>query len=244
MKVYLAGSGDTPWHRMKFYDFYRLDSFLTVKGSEDEIHRFKGYMLDSGAFSFIMGTAAASKIDWERYAREYANFVKFNNIPLYVELDIDEYLGLDEVERLRGILTKQVGWSPLPVWHVNRGYDYWLKMVTDYDYVCFGSFLSEALDPKKFIYIKQFLNDAEKKDCKVHGLGFTRGDWMQKLPFYSVDSSSWSAGVRFGLYSKFENGKIVMHKKPPGTRIKNRRALAMHDFKEWLKFARYAERYL
>ena len=110
------------------------------------------------------------------------------------------------------------------------------KLVSDYkpagDQGGAISFLTDGLKESKFHMIEKFLNDAKKENCKVHGLGFTNFKWLPKLHFYSVDSSSWTIGNRFGSIEKFEDNKIKHLKRPEGTRIKEHDKLACHNFKE------------
>ena len=75
--------------------------------------------------------------------------------------DIESVIGLEETEKLRKRLEKRVGWKSIPVWHMNRGYDKWIEICKEYDYVCFGAFLTDGLKESKFYMIEQFLNDAK-----------------------------------------------------------------------------------
>ncbi len=244
MKVYLAGECYNIWEEKNFFDFYRLDSYLSIKKKKENTKRYKDFILDSGIFSFLNGKSTKG-VDWEKYMTEYADFVRENKIKNYVEIDVDQMIGLKEVEKLRLKLNKRVGWKCMPVWHINRGYDKWLEICRDYEYICFGAFLTDGLARSKFEKIKKFLNDSEKEKCKVHGLGFTNFTWLPHLPFYSVDSSSWTVGNRFGSISKFltdEKGTRIKNiSRPQGSKIKDHRKLANHNFDEWLKFQKYAD---
>ena len=244
MRVFLAGSGQKPWENINFFNFYRLSSYEYLKKDSKEIKllkNFKDFILDSGIFSFLNGKDTKN-VDWEKYMNDYADFVRENKIKNYVEMDIESLIGLEETEKLRARLEKRVGWKCIPVWHMNRGYDKWLEICKDYDYVCFGAFLTDGLKESKFHMIEQFLKDAKKYNCKVHGLGFTNFKWLPKLHFYSVDSSSWTVGNRFGSIEKFEDNKIKHIKRPVGTSIKEHDKLAWHNFKEWVKYQKWADK--
>lgn len=245
MRIYLAGCSYQPWEKLNFYNFYRLDSYLAARSLKSFVpSRFKDFILDSGIFSYLNGKDATS-VDWEQYVHNYAEFVKFHKIRNYVEIDIDRFYGLDVVESLRAKLEKQVGWPCMPVWHMNRGYDKWLEICRDYKYVCFGAFLTDHLKEKNFPKVARFIRDARKQGCKVHGLGFTCQKWLDKLHFYSVDSSSWTAGVRYGgTFFKFTGRSVEALQKPAGSKILDMKKLAFHSFKEWVKFSRYADRHL
>ena len=172
----------------------------------------------------------------------YANFVKSNNIKNYVEIDIDQKIGLDGVKKLRHSIEKIVGYKCMPVWHMNRGYDNWLSVCNDYDYVCFGAFITDGLSEDKYRYIPKFINDARKNNCKVHGLGMTSMKWLPKLNFYSVDSSTWTSGCRYGSLHLFDGVKIRAVKKPDESRMIDSFEVGSHNFYEWVKYSRYAER--
>lgn len=243
MKVYLAGDNGCHWIKDNFFDFYRLESYLSIGNRKNHIAKYKDFILDSGIFSFLNGKDT-SKVDWEKYTIDYADFVKMHSIKNYVEIDIDKMVGLDNVEKLRQILNKRVGWKCLPVWHMNRGYDKWLEICRDYDYICFGAFLTDGLKENKYNCILKFLADAKKENCKVHGLGFTNFKWLKVLKFYSVDSSSWTVGNRFGSLSKFTGDKIINIHRPKDTRLVHKSSLANHNFQEWIKYVEYADKYL
>jgi len=239
MKIFIAGNGGYRcFVQDNFYDFFRLISYHNFPSSElNLIHKYKDFILDSGVFSFLSNSL--KNIDWEEYLIKYADFVRNNKIKNYVELDIDKFIGLDSVEILRRKLEARVGWKTMPVWHMNRGYDKWLEIVRDYEYVCFGAFLTDNLKKKRYSAIKIFLDDARKNKCKVHGLGMTNPKFLDLLPFYSVDSSTWSCGNRFGSAFHFNGQTIKAIPKPRGFRITKHKLLERHNFYEWIKFANF-----
>lgn len=241
MKVFLAGYGGKPWIKDNFYNFYRLESYLDAsKSKETDYSKYKDFILDSGLFTYLNGKDS-SRIDWEKYVVQYADFVKEYKIKNYVEVDADKIIGLENVERLRVLLEKRVGWKSIPVWHTNRGYDEWLKECKEYSYVCFGAFLTDGIAEKKYSLIEKFLQDAEKENCKVHGLGFTSMKYLKKLKFYSVDSSSWIAGNRYGTLFKFNGDSIISLTKPKNKRMIDPQKQGIHNFYEWVKFSQYAD---
>ncbi len=56
----------------------------------------------------------------------------------------------------------------------------------------------------------KYLKAAMDRGIKVHGFALTKEKIMSKYPFYSVDSSSWKAGVQYGTYTKSKDGKRQM----------------------------------
>lgn len=242
MKVYLAGDVKYPKYNRRF-DYYRLDSFYYCKNDRaDTIPKYKNFILDSGVFTFL--NQKKPQIDWYQYADKYADFIKHNQIKYYVEIDVDSFIGLEEVEQLRTYLEKKVGWKSMPVWHIGRGWDNWAKLCRNYDYICFGAFITDGLSKKQYKNLPVFLNEAAKFDCRVHGLGFTNMNGLKKYPFYSVDSSTWTMGNRVGTIYYFKNNQIKYIKKPAGARIHNLAGIERHNLNEWIKFSEYAEHHL
>lgn len=245
MKVFLvAGTG---YFTKGIYDFFCLKSYHYMSDAQGaEAHLYKDFILDSGIFTMLSSSdeKKVANIDWDEYAFKYANFVKRHKIRNYVEIDVDKFIGLAEVERIRRALDKQVGWKCMPVWHYGRGWDKWLEVCRDYDYVCFGAFLTDGLPKNKYKFIPKFLEEAKKRGCRIHGLGYTAMEGLKKYKFYSVDSSTWTVGNRFGSMFQFKNGQILVHKRPPTTRIGDQKKLAISNFQEWKKFSEYADRNL
>ena len=50
-------------------------------------------------------------------------------------MDLDFLFPMDVIEGWRKFLEECAGKKCIPVWHINRGLDYWGQMVKDYDYV-------------------------------------------------------------------------------------------------------------
>ena len=239
MKIFLAGSGMLPWFKDDFLDFNRLESFYHIAKKEIPfISNYNSFLLDSGAFTFMSN--AKEKINWDEYIERYAEFINKHDIKHFFELDIDVLVGTNEVERLRAKLERLTDKKSIPVWHKFRGKDYWLKMVKDYDYVAIGGIVTREIKPSEYKYFIWLLNEAKKKNCKVHGLGFTNLKGLNKYPFYSVDSTSWLSGNRFGAVYYFDGKTMQKQNKKEGQRVDTMKT-AENNFYEWVKFSKYME---
>lgn len=218
MKLYLSSlnTGKTKQHIIsakKYKPKYLLYSYLYLKGkSEEEVNKWLNLapfiMIDSGAHTF---QKEGQETDFEKFVYEYAQFIKkYPKISYYVELDIENKVGLPQVEKWRNSLIKDTGRKPIVVWHRERGWDYYKYMCKTYDYVGFSGFVVDATGgpevPDKFINL--FCDTAHENNAMIHGFGYTRKD-VYKYRFDSVDSASWTAGVRFGRLDKF-NGKHLV----------------------------------
>jgi hypothetical protein len=185
------------------------------------------------------------KVDWDQYVEKYADFIKRNDIKYFFELDIDVIVGLKEVERLRNKLEKLANRKCIPVWHKSRGLDYWKKITKEYDYVAIGGIVTKEIKPEEYKYFTVLLDIAKKNNCKVHGLGFTGVKYLHKYHFYSVDSTAWSSGWRFGTLYKF-TGKGFEKIKYTDKRIKKSKGFDVdtYNYKNWRLFQEYANRCL
>lgn len=225
---------------------YILESFYYIKDWQiPNIKNVKLFLLDSGAFTFMSNSK--KQVDWDKYVENYANFINKNNVKHFFELDIDVIVGIKEVERLRNKLEKLTNKKCIPVWHKSRGLDYWKKMVKDYDYVAIGGIVTKEIKPQEYKYFIPMLKIAKKNNCKVHGLGFTNLKSLPKYPFYSVDSTSWKSGNRFGTLYLFKENKLNQIKKPKNKRMVTNEKYGMVEkfvFNEWVKFQKYADKYL
>lgn len=244
MKIFLAGIEHKHYGLHIPYALHSYYKYLPNKPFT--FPNCKEFILDSGVFSFLSAKKAeARNMDWYAYADKYAAFVRNNQIQNYVEIDVDRYIGLSEVEKLRDYLEKKVGWQSMPVWHINRGYDKWLEVCKSHKYVCFGAFLTDGLSSRKFGQIRRFLHDAKELGAKVHGLGFIQMKWLPILKFDSVDSTTWMSGCRFGEVHRFNGTKIDRIFKAPDAgkrlRVDSYHELDKINLKEWIKFAEYAE---
>ena len=243
MKIFLAGSGwEKIWLEDDFFDFNRLESFYYISKREIPfISKYNDFLLDSGAFTFM--SSSKGGVNWDEYIKKYAEFINQYNVKHFFELDIDSIVGIKEVERLRRNLEQLTGKQCIPVWHKSRGKEYWLKMIKDYKYVAIGGIVTREIKPREYPFFTWFLNEAKKENCKVHALGFTNLKGLEKYPFYSVDSTSWLSGNRFGATYTFNGTTLEKQNKKQGQRVKTNET-AKHNFYEWIKFCKYAEHHL
>jgi hypothetical protein len=245
MKVYLAGfkTIEKIWNKPTD-DIYLLSSYCEHKnGKYGNYVKNKTHILDSGAFSALTGKV--KKINWDNYIENYAAFIKKNNIDLFFELDIDSIVGLSEVERLRDKLEILTAKKCIPVWHKSRGKEYWLRMVKNYDYVAIGGIVTREIKPSQYPYFTYLLEEARKENCKVHGLGFTKTSLLERYKFYSVDSTTWNVGGKFGNLVVFDKkGFPTQRYKKENYRVKDTNKINEYNFEQWVKFQKYADKYL
>lgn len=241
MILYLAGTKDIiPYIEDKNISI--LESFYYVNNEfAEKIKYFKNFLLDSGAFTFLN---TKKEIDWNIYLEKYVDFINKYDIKNFFELDIDNIIGYDKVKLLRKKLIKLTNKQPIPVFHRSRGKEEFLNLCSEFDYIAIGGIAIKHIKKEEYKYFKWFIDEAHKKGCKIHGLGYTDIKGLKKYDFDSVDSTTWlTGGVRFGYIHKFNNGTIKkIHKK--NNKLINVEEANLNNFTEWVKFQKYAERWL
>ena len=229
---------------VKLSEMSILESFYYLRKNEEFMalaKHFGSFLLDSGAFTFMTG-AHKGAINWDEYVEDYARFINKHDIKLFFELDIDSVVGLQEVERLREKLEALTGKKPIPVWHKNRGKEYFIKMCENYPYVALGGIVTKEIPRQKYEKgFPWFIKTAHLHRCKIHGLGYTTILNLPKYHFDSVDSTAWLYGNRGGYLYKFNPSKGTMDQlKADNARLKSREG-AVNNFREWVKLCKYAE---
>lgn len=243
MKIYLAGSGwDKLWIKKlggdDFYNFNRLETFWAISKHEAEvIHKYNNFMLDSGAFSFFGG----AKTDLNDYVDKYIAFINKWDVKLFFELDIYALIGKEKTDLINQRIESETGKKTIPVFHYENGIEHYKWMCEEYDYVAIGasgmfdSFWTRQ-NPEK---LRKLIDYAHSKNTMVHGLGYTKASMLNKMPFDSVDSTSWIGGNRFGMVFEWNGTKFLKHKHE-GKNVKTNET-AKHNFYEWVKFSKFAE---
>ena len=248
MKIYLAGTSP-PFLETLSRKTNILESFAYMNRHRKEVDLLlkNNFMLDSGAFTF-MGNKKL-KIDWDKYTNDYCDFINEYKIELFFELDIYSVIGTKATERLTKLIEKKTNKQSIPVWHISLGIDYYKRMVEEYDYIAIGASGRNdskwtRTNPEK---LKALVLYAKGRGTKVHGLGYTVIKQLKKIPFFSVDSTTWLNAGKYGEYQHYSNGTI---KKLQGCAIgkksKREESIKMthHNFEQWIKFQDYAEKKL
>ena len=242
MNLYLAGGesrAEQSGEYRKLYKPYILESFLMITPKTEQYLKYYGdYMLDSGAFTMLMGNA--KKMDLKTYVDSYIAYIQKHNVQKFFELDIDPIVGYDEVLKIRSYIAQKVGRQPIPVWHKSRGMKDFVEMCKRYKYVAIGGYVSGEFSKGEISKFPVLIKEAHSHGAKIHGLGFTQLKYLPLFHFDSVDSTSWVSGNRFGHVYKFDGKTMLKYNKPEGKRVKNK-DVALNNFIEWVKFQKYAK---
>jgi hypothetical protein len=170
--------------------------------------------IDSGAFSLYQehskqkgGMRAYFKSKaFREYARNYAAFIKENEryIDVYSSIDVlyDPELSWENLKYLEG----EFGLKPCPVVHYGTDLKWIDKHLSaGYDPIALGGMAVKIRGAKKSVL--SWLNAVFERICpppkrlpivRAHGFGITAHAVLVRFPWWSVDSTSWSATASHG----------------------------------------------
>lgn len=247
MRVFLACSTSATDKKSKEIFFkenkplFLLETFFSGEKVCRDVLNIVGvdnFLLDSGAFSYMNGAKCTKEILLE-YLDRYIAFIKKYDVKYFFELDVDTIFGIEFVEMMRKKLETETGKKCIPVWHKGRGIEYWKKMVANYKYVAIGGLVFHV-KKQEWPLIKKMVDYAYAKGVKVHGLGFTKTQELDKYKFYSVDSSSWLSCASRGQKLCYFNGTCIKIKDiDKGNKKANIKNMTEFNFKEWIKYQKY-----
>jgi hypothetical protein len=205
MTVYFAGGSH--------YDFLEgkpiLESFWYRRSAEKGMHLTSNFFLDSGAFSaFTQGKTIP--------VEAFAEFVKTHGGHLQVVSSLD---AIGDAAQSLALYKQLIG--PLdcpqviPVFHCRED----VRFLKEYlamgvPYLALGGMVPESttwlyswLDD---LWANYLTDDDGAPIVRVHGFGLTVGTLIERYPWYSVDSTTWLNGARFGTgIFNFEGRRLV-----------------------------------
>jgi hypothetical protein len=119
---------------------------------------------------------------------------------------------LDVIGNAKGTMENQhalerLGCAVLPVYHMRDEDPRVLKKIAaSYPYGCLGGMAGTGVPPSVCMrWMVDTMMRVKGSEIVWHGLGATSNAVLGGLPLYSVDSSSWLAGRRWGYYSLFDS---------------------------------------
>lgn len=232
MQVILAGMGNKYYEQCcKEHGMTKLYSALNERRMIDKFQKDYPLMVDSGAHSWnkiglnVVGGKASVSLpplsEWIPKMIEY--YTTWDNSAwTLVELDVYAEMKMPDIDlmatEIRGKLNKA---EFLRVYHIqiDGGSLKVLKKWLDEGYTYIGL----ALDSMP-VWDKVFA--LTRDTIRYHGFAATRQELLLKYPFYSVDSSTAIAGIRYG--GSFVNGKYISKE----NLHKTRHVAAMQDTNE------------
>jgi len=180
-----------------FHYFAKELEFLKAKKKEHKLNLF----VDSGAFS-------AHTLGAEINIDKYIQFIFDLKPQLYVGLDsIVSYKITLENQRI----MEEAGLKPTPTFHMGEPLFVLEEFIERYPYIALGGMVGSGSRIVPFLNGVWAVILKKNPKLKVHGFGLTDQDIVKHYPFYSVDSSSYSGGTRFGKMYHWSEKKARIH---------------------------------
>ena len=211
MKIFLAGAETSPYGNVlrKVGISNVLMSFFTIGNRNkariiNTLSGFKNIFMDSGGFT---ARVRGKDIDIHKYAKFLLEYKDY----LFCYANLDQKT--TEATLKNQEILESYGLHPLPVFHRDEWEHRRLDLLNNYmeknDYIALGG-VAGSYSSKEYVnaYLDWCFHHILKfkgKKIKVHGFGMTSPSILLKYPFYSVDSTSWIAGGRYGEVLKLKD---------------------------------------
>lgn len=178
---------------------------------------------DSGAFSAATLGTTISLADYAAWLKDWQGL-----LTTAATLDV---IGDADATHRNTLALEDMGLNVLPVFHTGSPWDRLEKLCAQYSYVALGGMV-----PYTRMYgevmrwmVKCFRIGAEHGTV-FHGFGQTNATAMASLPFYSVDSSTWSTGARYGWMFLWDERTAGMARIRSGTSDARKHARVLRTY--------------
>ena len=177
------------------------------------------FFVDSGAYTFMNNLEHEETTieEWEKYIESYLRWVERNRDIVFAcaNLDIEYLVGGDQVqywnEKYFEPFMLNTGIPVCFIHHIDTALS-WEKYCQRYPYTGL-SWGVDNPDGDDLKYGIDMLRTAEKYNCLVHGMAMTQTSLLTKMPFYTVDSTTWLVGLQYGEVNFWTGKKMTRLKK-------------------------------
>ena len=178
-----------------------LASYYAFKNDPDIIRDClkKNYdiLIDCGAFSAESSGKPINIV-------EYCEFLKYTEAITYAGLDV---IGNAKATRENNeFMVKEYGLRPIPTFHLGSTIEDLASIASgQYPYIALGGLVFNSGVTSHCDQVWSWILKNNPK-LRVHGFGVTNIELMDRYPWYSIDSSSFKSGKRYGRPSMLWNG--------------------------------------
>jgi hypothetical protein len=184
-----------PFKALCSYAYFRTPVFATLL---EELHAGPVQVFgDSGAHSARTLGITLTVEDYAAWCHQHDH-----RLTLYANLDV---IGAPEATwRNQKLLEQQHGLEPIPVFHTGEPWHYLERYIGEgYTYIALGKLLGNPI-ADVLAWLDKVFTIADGR-AVFHGFGLTVDRALREFPFYSVDSSTWGSGFRFGIVKLFDD---------------------------------------
>lgn len=199
-------------------DFLMSYEYLKGKG----LKQLKKYpdirlFIDSGAYTYMNDPKYEEYTveQWEEQVKSYLNWIEKHRSQIFAacELDLQYIVGCDAVDKWRKTYFEpfmlRTG-IPICFMYHEEGMQQWEYMCKRYPYVGLSLTIDENTNEST---LKDMFNVAEKYNSLVQGMASTKTSLLTQFPFYTVDSTTWNVGLKYGEISVWNKTKMGRVKK-------------------------------
>jgi hypothetical protein len=181
---------------LSYHYFKKMDLDELVAGMGTKPMLFA----DSGAYSAWTQGA-------EVKVKEYAQWLKRweHLLSVYVNLDV---IRDAEATASNQRLLEREGLQPIPVFHTGSDMTVLDGLAKEYPYIALGGMVGSP-GAACLRWSAACMKRTQDQGTVFHGFGQTRKALIESLPWYSVDSSSWGSGHRFGAVDLWTGRQFV-----------------------------------
>lgn len=157
---------------------------------------FPEVFADSGAYSAMTQGAPVNIDDYAAWIKRYKHLFS-----TYANLDVIK--DAKATQRNQHYLEDKHALAPLPAFHVLEDFKYLEYYLDRYPYIALGVAGMQQRKDEVMRWLVKCFKMADNKSV-YHGFALTSWQVMSSFPWYSVDSSSWGQGFRFGNVPVFD----------------------------------------
>lgn len=224
---FIASHHQTIEHGALFHDHVlvavnELDDESGMRGLRQMVANGRRVFVDSGVFNLSTSHAKAHGLSMDQalsmapdevdgFADLFGRYVAIvhemgDRLWGYIEIDQG---GRENKLRTRARL-EAMGLRPIPVYHpFNDGWDYFDFLAQRYDRICFGNVVQADPHTRKRLVATAWERRRHYPHLWLHMLGLTPSELTAAYPPDSCDSSTWLAGIRWGLHDAIVANKRV-----------------------------------
>ena len=194
------------------YEYLKGKGYSQLKKYPD-MHLF----IDSGAYTYITNPEFESYTveQWEDQIVKYLAWAKKHKDSIFAIADLDlQYLvGNEKVYEWRKKYFEpfmlETGIPVCFIYH-EEGLDQWEYMCQRYPYIGISLNVDGNIDETD---LRDKFRIAEKYNTLIQGMASTRTAMLTQYPFYTVDSTTWNVGLKYGEISVWNETKMSRIKK-------------------------------
>lgn len=176
------------------------------------------FFVDSGAYTYMNDADYEQYTieQWEKHIESYLKWARKNQDMIFAiaNLDLEILVGGEQVqiwnEKYFEPFMLETGIPVCFIFHEESPKLSWEQYCQRYPYVGV-SLVTSNVDTLKWCLDK--LRVSEKYNSLVHGMGMTQTSLLTKLPFYTVDSTTWLVGLQYGEINFWTGKKMSRLKK-------------------------------